>query len=266
MTTTTAGIMTKPTSTDHANLPFPKGYPIHLSPETFLETVESMMVTRAADRGILEVAIGDANVPLAGAMRRDILLPVLIDYANFVIQPQADLQFDSALNDELTSRVTEDLEASSEPHNDPTIPEKAREMTKQILGRTPLINVGDPKAGLKTRTALNKVSGIPASVTLLMLDTALESAHNLSMKHQQETSGLSEQEILDLTPVANLLASMNINEMLQSIPANVQKRLDEILGETPEQTPAPAPELNPMYDALNDDAPGYTESEPEVKA
>lgn len=259
--------MTDNTSTDGTDLPFPKGYPIHLSSDTFLETVEGMMVNRASARGIQEVAIGDANIALAGAMRRDILLPVLIDYANFVIQPQADLQFDSALNDELTAQIEADLEAAGESSESASIPEKAREMVSQVLGRTPLINVDDQSAGLRARTTLNKVSGIPASVTLLMLDTALESAHNLSMKHQQETTGVSEQEVLDLTPVATMLAGMNISETVQNMPASVQKRLDEILGDTPQRTPTPAPEINPMYDALNDDAPaGEQSDEPEVKA
>ncbi|OLF81965.1 hypothetical protein AWH63_10525 [Marinobacter sp. C18] len=257
--------MTDESPSTQSGLPFAKGYPINVTAHQFLETAETMMVSRAASRGILEVAVEDANVPLAGAMRRDLLLPVLIDYTNYVIHPQADLQYDSALNDELIAGVAADL--ASKDNREPTIDDvgNADAMAQSVLRRTPLINVRDDHAGIGARTEMNSVAGMPLSVSLLMLDTALESAHNLSLKHQQETLGVAEPEVLDLTPVCQLLASMNVSEHINQIPTNVHERLQAILaGSSPSYDKTET--VNPMYDALNEDAdrPDQENPSPEV--
>ena len=244
--------MTDEAVMDETALPFKKGYPISVTAHQFLDTVESMMITRASSRGIMEVAVQDANIPLSGAMRRDILLPALIDYTNFVIHPQADLQFDSALNDELVAGVAADLATEEEREPTPADVISAGSMVNSVLRRTPLINVSDPYAGIGARTEMNSAAGMPLSVSLLMLDTALESAHNLSLKHQQETLGIAEPSVLDLTPVCNVLASMNVSEYINQIPSNVHERLQAILKSTTgtvERTEA----VDPIYDALNED-------------
>lgn len=259
--------MNDETMTDSTALPFEKGYPINVSAHNFLNTVESMLVTRASERGIVEVAIQDANVPLTGAMRQDMLLPVLTDYMNFVIHTQADLQFDSAIYDELTAGVAADLATADQ--REPTVDDvgKADDLVGKILRRTPLINVKDEDAGLLARTRLNDVAGVPLSVTLLMLDTALESAHNLSMQHQQETMGVAESEVLDLTPVCSLLAAMNVSQHLNELPHNVHERLQAILGTQDVVGPEHEP-VNPLYDVLSEEAATESDNtiEPEIQA
>src|SRR5680860_92061 len=260
-----ADTMTDEAVMEETGLSFQKGYPINVTAHQFLDTAESMMITRASSRGIMEVAVQDANIPLSGAMRRDILLPVLIDYTNFVIHPQADLQYDSALNDELVAGVASDL--ATEQDREPTSDDvgEADAMVLAVLRRTPLINVKDNDAGIGVRTQMNDVAGMPLSVSLLMLDTALESAHNLSLKHQQETLGVAEPEVLDLTPVCNLLASMNVSEHINQIPAKVHERLQAILESSTGKI-EDTDRVDPLYDALNEDTeqPNIDSDSPET--
>lgn len=259
------------TETDTHAPAFERGYPLHGSPDHVVGIIESMMLTRAQARGIEFLAIGNANVPVAGAVRRDILLPVLIDYANFVIFPQTELRFDSELNDELTESVASDVAATQDRAVTSKDREAAQEMVDQVLRRTPVINVADEDAGLGVRGHLNRASGTPMSVSLLMLDTALESAHNLSQRHQQDTLGLADESVLDLTPIADLMNAMAVSEAVSGLPQNVQTRLNAILDGTPDRTPQPAPEVNPLYDAIGSSLAGQDSAEsdhegPEVKS
>ena len=102
-------MMTMPEETFENDLE--RGYPIHVSPDAFIATAEQMLRIRAANRGIREVAIKDANVPIAGAFRRDTLMPVMVDYMNAVILPHSELKFESAMNDEVTARVAAGIAA-----------------------------------------------------------------------------------------------------------------------------------------------------------
>ncbi|ONF42472.1 hypothetical protein BTO32_14760 [Marinobacter lutaoensis] len=222
-----------------------RGYPIHVSPDAFIATAEQMLRIRAANRGIREVAIKDANVPIAGAFRHDTLMPVMVDYMNAVILPHSELKFESAMNDEVTARVAAGMAA--EQRREPEVKDvlAASEMVSEHLTKTPLYNAESEAGGLGVETRLRTYASTPLSVTLLILDTALESAHTLSMRHQQSSLGIAEPDVLDLTPVCELLSALPVAERLVSIPERLQREIDRVLrSETAEPT-------ENTYDALD---------------
>lgn len=209
---------------------FERGYPVNVSMDSFLSTAENMLRQRGTDREINEVAVKDANIPMTGAFRRDTLMPVLVDYMNFVIHPQSDLKFESALNDELTAGVAASMasEESREPKAEDVL--KADEMVTSHLSSTPLFNTASEQGALGVTSSMRQVASTPLSVTLLMLDTALESAHTLSQRYQQSSLGLAEPDVLDLTPVCELLASMKVGEHMQELPEQLQAQLDRVMN------------------------------------
>jgi hypothetical protein len=60
-----------------------------------------------------------------------------------------------------------------------------------------------------------------------MLDTALESAHNLSMSQQQNLAGHISQSELDLAPVMGVLDRLDVRERVIA-PAALYGRLEEL--------------------------------------
>lgn len=216
---------------------FEKGYPINVSPESFMATAEHLLKQRASNRGISEVAVKDANIPMPGAFRRDTLMPILVDYMNFVIHPQSDLKFESAMNDEVTSGVAASMASEQDREPEVTDIESAGNLVSKHLSTTPLFNAASDEGGLGVESQLREYASTPLSVTLLMLDTALESAHTLSQRYQQSSMGITEAEVLDLTPVCDLLASMNVAEHIQAMPEQLQSQLERVLTGSADASP-----------------------------
>lgn len=205
--------------------------------------VEHILIDRARGQGIVEVALGDAHLPVEGAMRPDMLLPVLVDYANQVILRHTELRFDSALAEELTSSLAVD-QALGE--NRLPLAEDLRDADQQaapLFEQSLLRNITDENAGLKRRTEAQTAATMPVSVNLLILDTALESSIHLSRTHQQATLGQTEASVLDLTPTYDLLAQLNLP--VPVIPTSLHERLASILAaedETSQELAPPADE------------------------
>lgn len=235
--------------------PFPKGYPHPGTANGMVRLVESMLTERARDLGIQEVALGDANLPLDGAFRRDMLLPVLVDYANQVIFRQSELKFESALTDELSTGIAAEHAASEdrEPTEDDL--EVADTVIEPILKQSLFSNHEDRQAGLQVRTHATDFATMPVSVSLLIMDTALESAYHLSQSHQQNTLGHTEREVLDLSPTYDFLTQLQVE--VPTVPTALQSRLHDILDEHPTpQEGNPATKTANLEDALGlDEAP-----------
>ncbi len=236
--------------------PFPKGYPQPRTADAMVRLVELMLTERARDLGIQEVALGDANLPLDGAFRRDMLLPVLVDYANQVIFRQSELRFDSALTEELSSGIAAEHAASENREPNAEDMKVADTVIEPVLKQSLLSNHEDRQAGLQVQTHATDLATMPISVSLLILDTALESAHHLSQTHQQNTLGHTERTVLDLSPTYDFLAQLDVE--VPKVPTALHQRLQDILDEYP----VPRDGSPAQTDQSLDDALGLGESEP----
>lgn len=210
-------------------LPFPDGFPVPPT-EDLLSAIEQVLIYRASERGIRNIGLQDASMPLAAGLKRDALLPVMVDYLTNTIYQQSELRFDSDLMDTLSVDALEhgpDADPESEDSaNGNTVESVQKEIARQVQ-RPLLYNRDDDDGLLFAQTDISAVATIPASVTFLMLDTALESAHNLSMTHQQDLAGEADQSELDLTPVMHLIERLEIEDRIIA-PAALHARLTEL--------------------------------------
>ena len=208
-------------------LPFPEGFPAPPTDE-LLDAIEQVLIYRAEQRGIRSIGLQDASMPIAAGLKRDALLPVMVDYLTNTIYKQSELHFESDLMDTLAIETLEHRAGAE--NGEQCVDADVKNIQSDIaqnVQRPMLYNHSDDEGLLFASTGVSPVATIPASVTFLMLDAALESAHNLSMTHQQNLAGITEKSELDLTPVLELLARLDINNSVIAPPA-LHVRLSEL--------------------------------------
>lgn len=218
---------TQPHSPEHLEPPFPEGFPDAGYGENLLDLLESVMIQRAMSRGITDVALSDAQIPVDTAMSRDTLLPVLVDYTNHMLFEQSELLFDSQMMDALMVAAMNDPENPAVSSFEQAVADTAAvERHVKSSVQSPLFyNRESPQAALGFEVHMAKVRTIPVSVSLLLMDTALESAHQMSIQEQTATDGLSQSHILDLTYVTNYLGRLDVQNRVIA-PAALHSRLE----------------------------------------
>ena len=106
-----------------------------------------------------------------------------------------------------------------------SIADLLQEVAKKV-NRPALFNQANKKALLDARTELRETSGIPLSVTLLMLDLSLEAAIEMSRAYQLEMSGETMDEILDLSPIVRMMQHMEVQPRVE-VPGDLAQRVED---------------------------------------
>lgn len=199
-----------------SDMTFPEGFPLSIGEhENPMQIVEDTMFIRACDSGILHVDLYDASMPARDAFRCNGLLPVLVDYANHIIGRTLQLRFDTEYHETIAMDI---LEAGGESFTD------AINAAALRANRPALYNRADSGALLESSMAMRENSGIPLSVSVLMLDMALEASKELSAKHQIDCYGETIDDTLELTPVVNLLQHVNAQPRI-AIPPDLPTKI-----------------------------------------
>lgn len=232
------------TADESVSRPFPDGFPVSGEPGTLLSLLEDVLRQRAMERGITDVALSDAKVPVTGALDRNTLLPVLVDYANHIIFTQTELTFDSEFMDSMVMATMSDPESPEASTMD-----EARSRALEAQAHTvsevqsPLFyNANSGQAALGYAVRESRTATIPASVSILMMDTALEMAHEASIRGQTSSTGLSSDHTLDLTFVADMLSELNVKDRVV-VPRALHNALEK---RSSEQTAMPITHDDPI--------------------
>ena len=99
-------------------------------------------------------------------------------------------------------------------------------LMKQVserVNRPAIYNQSDGKSLLKSKSELREVAGMPLSVTLLMMDMALETAYQMCQSYQQRLIDDPREDVLDLTPVVELLQRMDAQPRVD-VPENLDNQ------------------------------------------
>lgn len=203
---------------------FPEGFPLTIgNSENPIQIIEDTLFIRACDHGILSVDLFDANLPARDAFKSDAFLPILGDYANHMIGRTMQLRFNTGYHESIM------LDILDQSGGDQITLRDAMSAAALRANRPALYNRSDANALLDSRLDLRQQSGIPLSVTLLMMDLALEASIEYSLKHQQSIYGEEVTDTLDLTPVVNILQHVNAQPRIE-IPKNLPTRMAEAEG------------------------------------
>lgn len=166
-----------------------------------MRVVSDLLAVRAAQQGVKNVRINNAEVSIMAGLQADMLLPILTQYANSVLFNNSAMRYSSAWHDKVClDRLTEEGEEFS--------------VDKLLSYQSELVtlafyNVKSEKALAKVETKLRPYAAIPFSVSLLFMDLALEKAIQLS-RNQDILQGVEVQyDTLDLTAMNDLLLAMS---------------------------------------------------------
>lgn len=217
---------------------FNDGFPNALSSygTRSIQVVEDALLLRAFDHGIQSVAVYEADLKPQQAFRSFGLMPVLVDYATHVIGRTINWSFDSGLQEKILMEMLEDSSKTMKLHD-------MMDLVRNKLSRPALYNRADPDALLDSRTAFRENAGIPISVTLLMMDLALETSHELSQQYHLNMTGDPQMETLDLTPTCDLLANLDYANPRVEIPRDLRLRANAVKN-APTITETLADQLN----------------------
>lgn len=212
--------MTETTETEPQieGLPFPNGFPNPLLERGKLQIIEDALVLRAHEQGIASISVDGASMPVGQGLRAEGLLPILTDYLTHTLYRQMNLTFDTDLMETL---VTERL--ANLKDDEVSLVGLLNEVERDIQ-RPLFYNAENEDALLGVRTQVSTLATTPASVSVLLMDAAIESAHTLSQRHQLSLYGDVYTEELDLTPVVDSLAMQNVNPRVV-VPENLHARL-----------------------------------------
>ena len=178
---------------------FVEGFPLSLKAyDNPMEIIENTLFMRACQHGILQVELSDTGLPCQRAMKSDALLPILTDYITHNFGRTLQWNFQTGLEEKIMMEFLENHDGEQ------SIADLLQEVAKKV-NRPALFNQANKKALLDARTELRETSGIPLSVTLLMLDLSLEAAIEMSRAYQLEMSGETMDEILDLSPIVRMM-------------------------------------------------------------
>lgn len=221
---------------------FNDGFPNALSSygARSIQVVEDALLLRAFDHGIQSVAVYEADLTPQQAFRSYGLMPVLVDYATHVIGRTMNWSFDSGLQERLLMEMLEDSSKSMKLHD-------MMDLVRNKLSRPALYNRADPDALLDSRTSFRENAGIPISVTLLMMDLALETSHEISQQYHMNMTGDPQAETLDLTPTCDLLANLDYANPRVEIPRDLRLRADAV-----KSAPTIAETLNEQLNASDE--------------
>lgn len=202
---------------------FENGFPNALAEHGLksVQVVEDALLLRAFDQGIQSVAVYEADLTPQQAFRSHRLIPILVDYATHVIGRTLNWSFDSGLQERILMEMLEDSGQTLKLHD-------MMDMVRNKLSRPALYNQADPDALLDSRTMFRENAGIPVSVSLLMLDLALETTHEISQQYHMNLTGDPQVETLDLTPTCDLLANLNYANPRVEIPKDLRLRADAV--------------------------------------
>lgn len=203
---------------------FPDGFPLTIGDqENPIQIIEDTLFIRACDHGIQSVDLFDANLPARDAFKSAAFLPILGDYANHMIGRTLQLRFNTGYHESIM------LEILEQSGGDQVTLREAMNAAALRANRPALYNQANPKALLDSSLQVRHQAGTPLSVTLLMMDLALEASREYSLKYQVSIYGEEMPETLDLTPVVNVLQQVNAQPRIQ-IPANLPTRMAEAEG------------------------------------
>jgi hypothetical protein len=225
------------------DLAFPNGFPLTIDGESNpTKTIEDALYIRACDHGILTVDLFDASLSARDAFRCTGLLPVLADYANHIIGRTLYMDFETEYQQSLINEVFE--------HQ----PEGVRineisDAVKARSNRPALYNKANPYALLESAVAVREEGGTPLSVSLLMMDLALEAAIRESHVYQRQTLGDIIEDTLILTPVVHTLQRINAQPRID-IPPNLPARVEQ-----ERQDRSAAQTIGQHYDQANKQQP-----------
>ncbi|EAZ98362.1 hypothetical protein [Marinobacter sp. ELB17] len=202
-------------------LPFPEGFPNPLLNTGTMQIIEDALILRAHEQGITNICVHGATLPVTQGLRADALMPILTDYLTHTLYRQMNLLFDTDLMESLVVERLESMDPESMTLNG------LLETLERDIQRPLFYNAANENALLGFKTQVSTLATIPASVTLLLMDAAIESAHSLSQTHQLNLHGEPTLGDLDLTPVVESLEAQNVNPRVV-VPQNLHARLRDL--------------------------------------
>jgi hypothetical protein len=192
------------------------GFPISLNQfKNPMQVIEDTLFMRACQLGILEIEVFDTDFSAQQGLRSDGLMPILVDYVTHVYGTKLQWNFDSSLQDQVMVEILENNQTEL------AIADLMSEVSARV-NRPALFNQSNDKALLNSQTQLREVTGMPFSVTLMMMDMALETAYEMSQSYQQKLVDDPREDVLDLTPVVELLQRMDAQPRVE-----IPETLDE---------------------------------------
>lgn len=210
-------------------LPFPNGFPNPLLERGRMQIIEDALILRATEQGIASVSVNGASMDITQGLRADALMPILTDYLTHTLYRQMNLLFDTDLMETLVTERLETLDNTSVSLSG------LLNTLERDIQRPLFYNAAAEGTLLGVKTQVSTLATTPASLSLLLMDTAIESAHTLSQRHQLNLYGESSAEDLDLTPVVESLELQNVNPRVV-VPANLHVRLRELTEHLREST------------------------------
>ena len=213
---------------------FAQGFPTPDTAEQGTRLIGSVAAMRAYERGILYVEIEDATLGVETAFSGDGILPVVSDYVTHILTPAIEWRFKSGLETQLVNQYISAM--------DPDQPWRIQDLAEAVrdqVNRPALVNVASEGGIMDVTTQLRDAPGIPVSVSLLMMDMAIENMQVLSMQYQQQLMGDALMDTLDITPTVNALADMEAHpraEMPNDVRQRALARLTTAAGSKPQQS------------------------------
>lgn len=220
-------------SDETESLPFPNGFPNPLLERGKVQILEDALILRAHEQGIMSVSVNGASVPATQGLRANSMLPILTDHLTHTIYRQMNLMFDTDLMETLV------VERLGEAENTNVSLTELMDDLERDVQRPLFYNAPSEDGLLGYRTKVSTLATIPTSVTVLLMDAAIESAHTLSQRHQLNLYGESHPDDLDLTPVVESLELQNVNPRVV-VPENLNARLQTIITSLTEQQSEPS--------------------------
>jgi hypothetical protein len=202
---------------------FKDGFPNSLESygDRAIEVVEDTLLMRAFNHGIQSVSIFEADLTPQQAFRSFGMMPILVDYATHVLGRSLNWSFNSGLQEKVLMDILENSSKSIQMHD-------MMDLVNNKLSRPALYNRADPDALLDSRTAFRDKASIPVSVTILMMDMALETSHEISQQYHMNMTGDPQMETLDLTPVCDLLAKLDYANPRVEVPKDLMMRAQAV--------------------------------------
>lgn len=193
------------------------GFPLSLNKfQNPVQVIEDTLLMRACQLGILEIEVFDTDFSAQQGLRADGLMPILVDYVTHVFGTKLQWDFDSSLQDQVMVEILESNESGL------AINELMKQVSERV-NRPAIYNQSDEKSLLKSKSELREAAGMPLSVTLLMMDMALETAYEMSQSYQQRLIDDPREDVLDLTPVVELLQRMDAQPRVE-VPENLDNQ------------------------------------------
>lgn len=215
---------------DDALFRFAEGFPTPQGGSGALaRMVETVAGIRAYQRGIRYLEAQDAMLSVEQGFRCDGLMPVVTDYMTHVLAPTVEWRFRSGMEEELVKRYVESMDSEA-----PWGIQQLSEAVRDQVNRPALVNIEADGALMDARTTVRDEMGTPFSVTLLMLDMAVENMHEFSKAYQRQLFGEELNESLDLTPTFEMLTSMEAHPRA-ALPQNVRERAMQRQNAAPTQ-------------------------------